>query len=801
MCNALPKQRALTTEATSAELLVSPVSALQTSHGLAEQGQEHSPQIQLTQPTEQASQVVNVQQLEMLEMSRLILESAGDGIYGLDAEGMVTFANSVAEQITGWSAEDMQGRTQHSLVHHSHRDGSPYDRHLCPIYEALQDSVSHHREDEVFWRKDGTCFPVAYTSNPILVDGQNRGAVVVFRDITLQVLVREWQVRKTQIFASIVAMDGLPRTLSLLAEAINSFRPAFSVAFLVREASALRLIGHSNLPEKLRAAIDTVPLEAKTQLCGRVVLQRTAMLAERSFSSPDDAGVTVALQEWSVPLLSLDGETLGALSLFGKITPRDQQELASIVADATELARLALEHTRLQRQLAHDAQHDALTALPNRILLEDRLEQAILAARQANAQIAVCYIDLDRFKQINDSLGHDVGDRYLKQITAILRAQCRDVDTLARQGGDEFILVLPFLSSPEEAHTVTKRMLHAIGTPFTVDGRQFSASASVGISLYPTHGRTPQILLQHADTALYAAKRGGRGQVRLYNPALGQEVQQSSLMQAALHEALTGNRFHLVYQPIYNGSQQIEGFEALLRWQDPERGNVPPADFIPVAEETGLILPIGAWVLRTACKQMIDWEKQGLPPARLYVNISAVQLNREDFVPLVASTLAETGLPPARLGLEITETWFVADPQSAAERLRALRNLGVTICIDDFGVGQSSFAYLHSLPLDTLKIDRSFISRLDGTSKNASTVSAIVTLAQQLGLRTVAEGVETQEQLDQLKATSCDSIQGFFLARPLAPEAAAQLLRENHPVTDPHTFTAKPPSPLTHVLQ
>ena len=715
-------------------------------------------------------------QLHMEEMSRLLLEQAGDGIYGLDVDGFVTFVNHAAQRMTGLSLEEMQGQTQHSLVHHSRADGSPYPLEECPIYAALHGNQAHHRADEVFWRKDGTCFPVAYTSTPLIAGGANQGAVVIFRDTTLEVQAQHWERCKSDVFASIVALESLPHTLSCLAAGIHNINPAFSVAVLVREGDVLLLRGEAHLSPELRSTISCVPLLEKTQQCGRVVLERTSMLGERELSHGADPALLVSRREWSVPMLSNTGETLGAITIFGEIEKRHQEQLGPVLHESANLGRLAVEHTRLQHQLAHQAQHDALTGLPNRALLEDRLEQAIVTARRQETQVAVCYIDLDRFKQINDSLGHSIGDRYLQRITSTLRQNCREGDTLARQGGDEFIMVLPFLNSEEEALSLAERMLHELGVPFSLDGLDFSASASIGISMYPMHGSRPVVLLQQADTALYAAKRAGRNQVCLFDPTLGRQVKHSSQIQAGLHQALAKDRFHLVYQPIYRADRTLEAFEALLRWQDAVQGNIPPDVFIPVAEESGLIVPIGRWVLEQVCQQMTSWKQQGLAPVRIFINVSAVQLNRGDFVGVVAEMLEKSGVHPSLLGIEITETWIVADRHAAAERLHALRALGVAISIDDFGTGQSSFSYLHTLPLDTLKIDRSFIARLDGTSKHSSTIRAIITLARQLGLRTLAEGVETEQQFEHLTSAECDSLQGFLFARPLTAEAAGSLL-------------------------
>ena len=711
---------------------------------------------------------------QMQEMSRLLLESAGDGIYGLDPDGCVIFANRAAEEMVGWSQAEMRGATQHDLVHHSHADGSAYLRETCPIYQALRDNQSHRRENEVFWRKDGTSFPVSYNSTPVLVDGVNLGAVVIFRDITEQLQEREWEKRKTAIFASIVGQDALETTLARIAQALHDLHPAYAAAVLVREGDMLHLRGEAGLSAELRKRICDTPVVPATNRPGLVTLQKIEATQPLVFAASETSPV---LREWSLPLHTGSGEVLGVLALFGQVGDRDRNLLETISVEAAELAQLALEHDRLQRQLSHQAQHDALTGLPNRMLLEDRLEQAIRAARRHDSSLGVCYLDLDRFKQINDTLGHGVGDRYLQTVTRILREGCREIDTLARQGGDEFILLLPDLADAEEGLAVAERILGRLAEPFLLGETKFSAAASVGISLYPQHGDSPMTLLQHADTALYAAKRAGRNQVKLYDATLGAQIRQYTRIQSELHEAIARDQLHLVYQPIYDFDRELQGLEALLRWRHPVDGEISPVQFIPIAEESGLIVPIGNWVLQEACRNMALWQEKGLRIPRLFVNVSAVQLNREEFGVTVLNALRSSGLHPSMLGLEITETWIVADPAAASKCLRDLRNIGVSISVDDFGTGQSSFGCLHDLPLDSLKIDRSFISRLDGTHKSLATVRAIVALAQHLGLRTVAEGVETEEQIEQLRGANCDSLQGFLLARPWPAAEVEALLQ------------------------
>ena len=704
----------------------------------------------------------------MQETSELILNSAGEGIYGLDLNGYVTFVNPAAYRITGWSLEDLQGYTQHSMVHHSHPDGSHYPREVCPIYQALRDGQVQYREDEVFWRKDGSCFPVSYTSTPLLREGVPVGAVVVFRDITEQVKERAWESSKAQVFSKLIDQRPLRETLSYLAAAFTLFIGGCALAIHSRDDAYLSLVAESGLSRREREEMTRMEFTAADDPS---LFARLLSLAIDVEGSP-----SADLRE-TLPLLTGSGETLGFISVLLRGAEQRRSLLSPALTQAADFARLAIEHSALQRQLSHLAQHDSLTGLPNRTLLEDRLAQAIMSARRHGSYLGVCYIDLDRFKEVNDTMGHGVGDEYLVQVSSRLKTSSREMDTLARQGGDEFILLLPDLSSAQEAYSITERLLETLRIPFHIGINGFSPTASIGVSVFPKDGDNAGLLLQNADIALYAAKRAGRDRIQMFDSALGEQIREHTRIHTGLQFALAKDQFRLVYQPILSLKRELQGFEALLRWQHPD-GEISPDRFIPIAEESGLIVPIGAWVLLQACKQAQTWQHANQPPVRLAVNVSGVQLSREDLGETVAGALRESGLDPHLLQLEITETWIVADPKAASARLRHLREIGITISVDDFGTGHSSFGCLHDLPLDTLKIDRSFIARLDGTAKQLSTIRAIVMLAQQLGLRTVAEGVETEEQLRELATIDCDLLQGFLFAKPLSSEQASKLLAE-----------------------
>ena len=402
----------------------------------------------------------------------------------------------------------------------------------------------------------------------------------------------------------------------------------------------------------------------------------------------------------------------------------------------------------------------------------------MVIARRHGTLIAVCCIDLDRFKQINDNLGHEFGDACFKAIGERLKLSIRNIDMLARHGGDEFILYLSGLSETADAANICHRLLKDLSAPLQVDRHSLTITASMGISVFPDHGDTPDLLLRNADMALQAAKRASRGRAQIYSPGLGRQGRRAAEMADALTNAIVRNEFRVAYQPIYTMSREIVGFEALLRWKHPKWGPVRPMEFIPIAEKTGQMVPIGDWVFEEVCRQAMEWNAAALPPVKLFANVSGVQLGCPRFASKIAEALERSGLAPARLELEITESWFISDLRGAAGKLQKLRDLGVGIAIDDFGTGHSTFSYLRELPLDALKIDRSFIHRLDGSAANLATVRAITGVAQQLGLKTIAEGVETEQHLNQVAELGCELVQGFFLSRPLTPQAACSLLRK-----------------------
>ena len=445
------------------------------------------------------------------------------------------------------------------------------------------------------------------------------------------------------------------------------------------------------------------------------------------------------------------------------------------LAAANALLRAEVEE-RLQAEdrVRHMANHDALTGLPNRRLLHDRLHQAIALAHRHRQKVAVMFIDLDRFKTINDTLGHANGDLLLQAVGKRISAELREGDTVARLGGDEFVVVLPELEDTNDAAVIAQKLAAVFAAAFPVAGNDLHVTPSIGIAIYPNDGTDPETLTRNADTAMYHAKDTGRNNHKFFTEQMNISAAERFALENKLHNALDRGELLLYYQPrVAIDTRRPSGFEALLRWRHPEQGMVSPASFIPVAEETGLIVPIGAWVLREACRQHMAWRAAGHAPLPVAVNLSPRQFRQPNLVEVVARTLADTGMEARYLELEITEGSLMQTTEQTLDTLRSLNDLGVQLSIDDFGVGYSSLNYLKRFPVDQLKIDQSFVRDIATDADDAAIVSAIIGLARNLQLNVVAEGVETEEQLAFISASGCKEAQGFYFSRPLPAEEIA----------------------------
>jgi diguanylate cyclase (GGDEF)-like protein/PAS domain S-box-containing protein len=468
-------------------------------------------------------------------------------------------------------------------------------------------------------------------------------------------------------------------------------------------------------------------------------------------------GTDIFIEDSVSPIHDRNGQVIGAVLVF-----RDVSE-SRAMAD----------------QIAHLAEHDFLTGLPNRLLLNDRIGQAIALAERNRGKIAVLFMDMDGFKNINDSLGHPAGDDLLKCIANRLRDCVRGPDTVSRQGGDEFIVLLQGVKKPEDAAIAAKRLLKSLSETYFMGPHNLHITASIGVSMYPDDGPDAETLIKNADTAMYQAKENGRQSFQFFKPEMNVRAVERQSIEEDLRCALERNEFTLNYQPKINlTTRAITGAEALLRWTHPTRGSVSPAQFIPVAEDSGLIVPIGAWVVREACRQAQAWVAAGLPIGSIAVNVSALEFRNEDFLESMFVTLKETGLDPKSLELEVTESALMKNAELSSTILQILRKIGVRVAVDDFGTGYSSLSYLRKFPLDALKIDQSFVRQIADSPDGNTIVSTIITMARSLHLRVIAEGVETPEELEFLLAQQCDEAQGYKFSRPIPAEQFEMLLRD-----------------------
>jgi len=499
----------------------------------------------------------------------------------------------------------------------------------------------------------------------------------------------------------------------------------------------------------------------------------TSTVGETLKSLEDDLEPAMAMSNSKTCILvRRDGVEFGIEKTVTPIRDQDGVVTGSVVAfhDVSAARARSVE-------MSHMAQHDPLTGLPNRVLLNDRLIQAISLAMRQDKQLAVMFVDLDQFKKINDSLGHDLGDKLLQSVAGRLVNCVRRTDTVSRLGGDEFVVLLSQVEHEEDAAMSARKILRALAAPHIIDYKNLDISASIGVSTYPSDGPDSENLLNKADTAMYEAKKRGRNNYQFFRKDMQIRIAERQLLERDLRYALGRNEFLLHYQPKFNlQTGQITGMEALIRWMHPQRGLVPPGDFIPIAEECGLILPIGRWVLLEACKQAQAWRESGIGIVPIAVNVSAAEFEDKDFISGVRAVLIATGVNPRNLELELTESVLMHNAASTVRTLGALKDMGVMLAIDDFGTGYSSFTYLRRFPVDALKLDQSFVRDITEDPEDATIVSAMISIGTSLKQTVIAEGVETREQFLFLKSHKCAEGQGYYFSRPVVAEQAGRLI-------------------------
>ena len=679
---------------------------------------------------------------------RAVLDAATRvAIIATDPGGVITVFNTGAERMLGYAAAEMIGTQSILAFHrgdevseHAARLAIDFGSHVGGFDGLIRRAVTEGL-DEREWTwipKSGDPLTVVLSVTALRNDeGEITGFLHVAADVTER--KRAEQMLRTQSAAMKAAMDGI----GIVNERLEFTYANDALAKLFGWHGAQTLLGRSlcdlyEPPEQVRLVTSVIPL----------VSQRGRWRGEATGLRRDDGTFP---QE--ISLTAIEGNSM-----------------VCVVRDITE-------RTYAEEQIKHLAYHDALTNLPNRLLFKDRLTVALSHAQRDHSRLAVLFLDLDRFKIINDSLGHNIGDQLLQAVAARVGACVRESDTVARLGGDEFTLLLPNLGRPEDAATVADKILEAIRYPFHIEGREFYTTTSIGISLYPEDGLDAETLIKSADAAMYQAKEIGRDNYQLFNATVSARALQRIAIEHGLRRVLTHDELEVHYQPIFDlRSGTITGMEALLRWNHPEMGPITPGTFIPLAEAVGVMVPIGNWVLRTACAQATAWHNSGFKNLSLAVNLSVTQLQSADLVDRVREVLEETRLPARLLELEITESSAMQSPETSIKTLYDLKKLGIRISLDDFGTGHSSLSYLKRFPIDTLKIDQSFVRDINNDPDTAAIVTAIIAMGHSLRLKVVAEGVEFTEQATFLKRCGCDQMQGFLIHAPVSAASFEGLL-------------------------
>ena len=674
-----------------------------------------------------------------LAMLVSLVEQSPFSVVITSAAGHLEYCNDSYCQSSGFKAEEVLGTTNPSDV-------------------VLAIDAGHHWQgDALRRRKDGSEYWEHQVVSPLrAADGSMTHLVSLGRDIT----------------HSKVRMQDAEQALLLREQALVSSSNGIMIT---------RSDDHDHSIVYVNPAFERITGYSAQEVIGR----EGRFLVRDDLAQPDLEEIRVALREKREGQALLRNYRKDGTQFWNElhIAPvKDSSGLAtthfvSVINDVSE-------RVNYQKELEYQATHDSLTGLANRNLLNDRITQAIAWAKRQTMTVGVMLLDLDHFKLVNDASGHGAGDHMLKQVAQRLSSCIRDTDTVARLGGDEFVIVLTDLPETGDVDLIAEKVMGSLARPFDIGGHDVFVTASVGISMYPRDGDHGEILLRYADIAMYRVKEHGRNSVRQFIPEMGVTAISRMNMESSMRRGLERGEFKLHYQPkIELGSQRIVGAEALVRWQHPQIGLIHPIEFIPLAEESGLILPLGEWVLAEACRQQVIWKHQGLGSLRVAVNMSPRQFRQEDLAERVSAIFAETGADPACVTLELTESMVMQDVNSTLVALRTLKNLGLTISLDDFGTGYSSLSYLRRFPIDELKIDKSFINDIHENADDAAIASAIVAMAISLGLNVVAEGVERKEQVDLLMKMGCPQVQGYYFGRPMEAAAFAVHLLEQPPAS------------------
>jgi len=725
------------------------------------------------------------------ERLRALVQNLSDVITVVDANGALVYTSPAANRLFGFEDGDETWTDPIARVHADDRD---------QLYERMGEQVAGRRTEPIPFRirhRDGSLRYVEAIANNLLDDPAVEGIVVTTRDVTERTRAESQVAAQARVLEMVAKGDSLVDTLTAVCGLVedNVADSICSVMLVDGTGSKLHPSAAPSLPEPMVAALTAgIPIAEGVGSCGTSASRREAVVVTDSREDPlfesyrelmDENGLRAC---WSTPILaSSDGRVLGTFAVYWREPCEPTAADRAVVDNLVHLGAIAIERKASETQLEFQAHHDPLTGLPNRALFLEFLTLALARARRKRNATAVLFLDLDEFKNYNDSLGHEHGDELLVAVGQRLRGVLRPGDTLARFGGDEFTVLCEDLGGPDakqHAIEVAERLLEALRLPFRPDGEERFLSASVGIALAAGSRELPEDLLRDADAAMYRAKARGKARWELFDEGMRARARERLETESALHRALERREFRLFYQPIVSIAEaRYVGVEALLRWQHPERGLVAPQDFVSLAEETGLIVPLGAWVLADVCRQYGEWRKDARidPNVVVAMNLSAKQISHPGIVETVESALARSALPAANLCLEITESVLLDDTGPALKTLTELKELGVRLSMDDFGTGYSSLGYLKRFPIDSVKVDRSFVDGLGRDPEDSAIVAGVVSLGRALGLTVVGEGVETEGQLAALVELGCEQVQGFFFSPPRPANEIGALLAGGGP--------------------
>jgi diguanylate cyclase (GGDEF)-like protein/PAS domain S-box-containing protein len=719
---------------------------------------------------------------ERLSLQALI-DRLPDNLWVKDVNSRFVIANQVtAERIGVAGPADLIGKTDLELLPMSIAEKFFNDEQR--IVRSGQPMID--MEEYVFDDAGGKIW-ILTTKVPLRNDQNEIFAVAgISRDITERKradALRDGQAQILQMIATSAPLqDVLDRLMRLVESQLTGIFS--SVLLLDERTSRLWHSAAPSLPEAYTKAIDGVAIGPNVGSCGTAAYRREAVIVADIMTDPlwtdykDLAAAHGIRSCWSTPIQSHNGAVIGTFAMYSTTARKPTEAETRLIDVATRIAGIAIERKLAEERIHFMANHDALTGLPNRALLNDRLSQALLYAQRYDRWVTVLFIDLDNFKIVNDSLGHNAGDELLKAVARRMVDCVRATDTVVRLGGDEFVvLLLDQPKSPDIISATVQKLRSVIAQTVQLEGHDLRVTSSIGIANYPSDGTDAEALLANADAAMYRAKEIGRDNFQFYTPELNTKAHEKFLLQEELRKAVARSEFVLLYQPQVDlRTGRVFAVEALIRWKHPTLGMVPPIKFIPLAEETGLIVPIGNWVMREACRQNKAWQDAGLPHLNVCVNVSARQFKERNLVSHVVGALKDSGMDAKYLELEVTESLIMQDVELAIATMKELRGLGVQISIDDFGTGYSSLSALKTFPVARLKIDKSFVDGLPANENDKAVISAVISLGQKLNLRVIAEGIETEAQAAFLRENNCDEMQGYLFSRPVSPQQIEELL-------------------------